>query len=218
MKKVILSAAALFAFTFANAQEATTEANGGFKAGDMFISGSVVFGTQKTGEEKTTNFNVIPRAAYFLTDNIAVGVQIGFTHTKNENTTFVPPAVIDTENKTNAFTAGAFARYYVTPASKFSLFGQLGVNYVTRKTENSTATQTGGVTTTVSTDDKTNGFNIGFAPGMSYFLSDSFALEATFGVLEYNTSKPDADGAESTDQFNIGLNLSNINLGLIYKF
>ena len=63
-----------------------------------------------------------------------------------------------------------------------------------------------------------NGFNIGLAPGVSYFVSSNFALEASIGLLSYDTTKPDFDGAESTDTFDLNLNLNNISLGLVYKF
>lgn len=75
MKKVILSVAAVFAFGFASAQE-TTE--GGFSKGDLFISGAVGFGSEKTGDLKTNDFIVAPKAGYFVTNNIAVGLAVGF--------------------------------------------------------------------------------------------------------------------------------------------
>ena len=43
MKKVLLSAVALLAFGFANAQE-EEKGNGGFSKGDMFVSGSFMIG------------------------------------------------------------------------------------------------------------------------------------------------------------------------------
>lgn len=188
---------AVMAFGFASAQETTTE--GGFTQGDIFISGSVGYGTDKTGDAKESTFNFSPKAAYFVTNNIAVGVNLGYTSTKDETS--------PQEVKTNSFEAGAFGRYYFTPASKFSIFGQLAAGYVTNKTE-----------VEGQGEYKSNGFNVGVAPGVSYFLSKNFAIEATFGILGYNTSKPDVDGAESTDSFNIGVNMSDINFGLVYKF
>ena len=65
MKKTFLSLAALFAFGFANAQE--TESTAGFSQGDVFITGSFGFGSEKTGDFKTTEFNVSPSAGYFVT-------------------------------------------------------------------------------------------------------------------------------------------------------
>lgn len=195
MKKVLLSLTALFAFGLASAQEA----DNGFSNGDAFISGSVGFANQSTGDVKTNGFTVSPRVGYFVSENIAVGVALGYTSTTDK-----APGTEDEKN--SMFEVGAFGRYYFTPANKFSLFGQLGVAYASSKYEEG------------DFEAKSNGFNIGLAPGINYFVSDHFALEATFGLLGYTTSKPDADGAESTDTFEFGVDMSNINFGIVYKF
>lgn len=200
MKKILLSAVALMAFGFANAQEAATT---GFSEGDVFITGSVGFGSEKTGDAKTNTFNFSPKAGYFVTSNIAVGVQLGFTSGKD---TVETPAG-DVENKQTGLEVGAFGRYYFTPTRNFSFFGQLSAGYVTNKTEDEGAPEY-----------KENGINIGLAPGVSYFVSDHIAFEATFGILGYRTLKPDVDGADSTNTFNLGANFSDINFGMVYKF
>ncbi|KAF2518521.1 porin family protein [Flavobacterium salilacus subsp. salilacus] len=202
MKKLLLSAAAVFAFAYANAQEETTS-TGGFSTGDVFISGSVGFGSEKTGDFKATEFNFSPRAGYFVSDNIALGLALGYNNTKQDEEFGFGTA----EVTTNTFEIGAFGRYYFMPASQFSLFTQLGVNYGTTKSE-------------IDNEEfnKANGFNVEFAPGISYFISEHFALEATFGVLSYTTVEPDEDDADSTNTFQLGLNMSDINFGLIYKF
>lgn len=196
MKKVILSVAAVFAFGFANAQETVSE---GFSKGDVFINGAIGFGSTKTGDNKTTGFEVAPSVGYFLTENVAVGVRLGFTSDKQED-------VLVDEIKRTTFSVGAFGRYYFTPASKFSMFGELGVNYGNTKVEQGPG------------EYKENGFGVQVAPGVSYFIANNFALEATFGVLGYNSVDPDVDGAEKTNSFRFGLDTRDIRLGLVYKF
>lgn len=208
MKKLVLSLSALFAFGLANAQETTTE---GFKKGDAFISGGAGFSSIKSGEySKSNQFNISPRAAYFVTNNIALGVSLNYLHIKMDES----PTDVGTYNqKNNSITAGVFGRYYVTPANKFSFFAQLGVDYVSTK-----HTIRGDI---YDMDYKTNGVGVNFSPAVSYFISDHFALEALFGILSYNSYKPKNDSVvnePSTDTFNAGLDLSNINLGLVYKF
>lgn len=199
MKKILLSAIAVMAFGFANAQESTGTV--GFKQGDIFATGSIGYGSEKTGDFKTNQFNFSPKAGFFVTDNIAIGVQLGYTSSTEEQ-----PGEGDVNS--NTFEVGAFGRYYFTPARNFSFFGQLSLGYATQKTD-----QDG-----VPGESKSNGVNVGLAPGISYFVSEHIALEATFGLLGYNTVKPDVDGAESTDSFNIGANLTDINFGIVYKF
>lgn len=200
MKKIVLTVAAVFAFGFANAQEETSE---GFKKGDVFISGAVSFGSTKTGDFKTSDFEIAPSAGYFVTDNIALGLAFGYGSSK------VDVGTADATNST--LSVGAFGRYYFTPASKFSIFGQLGVNYMNYDLEFNPETGVPG-------ESKGNGFGIGVAPGVSYFLAKNFAIEATFGILSYETLNPDEDGVDSTNGFNFGLDMRDIRLGLVYKF
>lgn len=210
MKKIILSAVALMAFSLSYAQEDASAT--GFSQGDVFLSGSAGFSSTKTGDAKHNVFNVIPRAGYFVNNNIAIGLQVGYSKDAATNVGPVTGELLDTDMTT--IEVGAFGRYYFTPASKFSLFADLSVSYGTVKREQDALAGEDIITV----EDKFNGVFAGFAPGVNYFISDHFALEATFGVLNYSTIKPDADGAESTDNFEIGLNMSDISLGLIYKF
>lgn len=192
MRKVILVAALAVLGLSANAQEADN--NGGFAKDDLFISGSVGYSSESTGDIKNNQFEITPRLGYFVSENIAVGLQLGYQSVKDETPTG------DTESST--FNVGAFGRYYFMPASKFSLFGQLGVDYM-------------------STDYdayKESGFGVALAPGISYFVSNNFALEATFGILGYQTVEPDVDGAEATNTFDFGVNMNDINFGIVYKF
>ncbi|GGX03289.1 porin family protein [Aquimarina muelleri] len=196
MKKIILTALAVVSFTLASAQE---ENGSGFAKGDVFISGGFGFGSEKTGDDKTNTFNISPRVGFFVSENIAAGARINFSSEKRE---------FGTNEETYSTTSlGAFGRYYISPASKFSLFGELGVDYIASKFKEEG-----------EPDDKSNGFGFGFAPGVSYFISNNFALEATWGILGYRTVKPDVDNAESTNNFDFGVDLQNINLGLVYKF
>ena len=205
MKKVLLTAIAVFGFTFANAQDSGASVNG-FSKGNLFISGSVGVSSEKTGNVKANGFTFSPRVGYFVSNNIAVGVALGFDSSKNDNG-------VNTINKGNQFSAGAFGRYYFMPSSQFSVFGQLGFNI--DSTKSTTDVTFGNVTT--STVSKANGFGVALAPGVSYFLSNHFAIEATWGVLNFNSKKPDVAGADTTTNVNFGLNLNNLNFGLVYK-
>lgn len=199
MKKIVLSVAAVFAFGFA-AQAQEVESGFGYSKGDVFLSGSIGFGSNKytEGVYKDNSFSFAPQAGYFVNDNIAVGLKLGVANSK----------VTLTENsdaiKVNQMSIGVFGRYYFTPASKFSLFGQLGVDYVNIDLK--------------AADTKVDGFGVELAPGVSYFLNSNFALEATWGLINYSSAKADTDGAERASSFNAAVDLTNIKLGLVYKF
>lgn len=104
MKKIFLSAIAVMAFGFANAQEQTKEgkwlieANTGFGAG----VGSTSFGLSSVDGE--TYYNIGAEAGYFVIDNLAVKLGLGFGDDGSDNSTL-------------AYKVGA--KYYV--ADKFPL-------------------------------------------------------------------------------------------------
>lgn len=201
MKKIILSVAAVFAFGFASAQEKEEVKGGtGFAKGNMFISGAVGINTtnDKNLDKKTTGFEIEPKFAYFVSNNIAIGAKVGYASDKTKTAG-------TTTSDMSTFSVGAFGRYYTTPANQFSLFGQLGFDYMSTKNN-----MAGGNTL--------NGFELAFKPGLSYFVSNNFAIEATIGKLGYGSEKSNATGAKESNEFNLGLDLRSIGFGVIYKF
>ncbi|MBA5246003.1 porin family protein [Marnyiella aurantia] len=204
MKKVLLvGAVALFGAV--NAQVETPVE--GFVKGDTFITGAIGYTSAKQNNFEESTFTVAPSVGHFVSPNIAVGARVGYTNGTMEDTF----ATVVVSEEVDAITAGVFGRYYTTPASRFSLFGELNVNYANAK-----YTDNNGIT--AATETKYNGFNFGIAPGVNYFINKNFALEAAVGVLSYSTMKEDVAGAEAVDTFNFGLNFTDVTLGLVYKF
>lgn len=184
MKKVILTAIAVLGFTFANAQ------TGGFSKGDAFISGALTVGSEKTGDEKTNSFEIEPKVGYFVSENIAIGGKLGYKTVKDVS---------------DAFTVGAFGRYYFTPASQFSVFGQAEIDYSNTKFK--------------EYDVKTNQFGANIGLGLSYFLSNHFAIEATWLGLGYSVNDNGGNGVDKTNNFSFGTDLrNNVSFGVVYKF
>ena len=196
MKKVLLSAVALLAFGFANAQE-EEKGNGGFSKGSMFVSGAFSIDSEKTGDAKSSGFEIAPKFGYFVTDNIAIGGKLGYASMKAEN------GSVDTQDM-SALTVGAFGRYYMTPASQFSLFGEFGVDY--SSIDNKLA------------DYKENEIGVNLGLGLSYFLNNNWAIEASWAGLGYTTNDNGGDGAEKTNTFGLDANLRSISFGAVYKF
>ena len=202
MKKLMLTAAAVFAFGFANAQEGK-----GFSKGSMFLSGTATISNEKSDDFKVNEFTIAPKFGYFVDSNIAIGLGLGFGNgeVKSDGETVA-------ENDVTSF--GAFGRYYVKTTG-FAPFAELNVNYSTTSTE---YVEFLGELTPFGSGNDVNTLSVNLAPGFNYFISDSFALETSVGVLGYSSSKEDVDGAEATNKLKLGLDFSNINFGLIYKF
>ena len=204
MKKVLLSAVALLAFGFANAQE-EEKGNGGFAKGDVFVSGAVTLSSAKKGDFKANAFEIAPKVGYFVTENIAVGASVGFQSDKVE----------EGDSATNTgLGLGAFGRYYFTPAAdKFSLFAELGFDYTSfdEEFDAEDGTVYGG-----SFESKEVGFGLG--AGMNYFVSSNFSIEAGVAVLGYSSNDNGGNGADKTNTFQFGGDWRAVTFGVNYKF
>lgn len=194
MKKLIIVFLACLVGSTTLAQD---KDHNGFMKGDRFASGLLGYKTSSDANKtKETEFRFSPRIGYFINDFVAVGGRLGYSYGKTKDASGVKTL----EN--NSFTAGVFGRYYLLPGSQFSVFGELGLGFGSTKDMN---------------DKWTHGVNAMFAPGLSYFLGKYFALEASFGILSYNTVSPHGKPG-STHSFDVGIDLENINFGIIYKF
>ena len=207
MKKLLLSALAVCAFTFSNAQETETTETFGFAQGDIFVEGNLGFDStnNKNTETKTNGFDFNPKGGFFLSDDLAVGVELTVGSNKTE--------VAGTEtSKTTNFGAGVFARYYFLELGKrFKTNVEFGVGFDSEKN---------GVTNAVTT----SGVEANLGLGLNYFVKDNIAI--TFGLsdlLSYSSMKADTDGAKNVSEFNANLNVLNnfftdAQFGLLFKF
>lgn len=147
---------------------------------------------RKSGDVKITTVGVTPDFGYFLSDNLAVGVALGYTHESNEN-----GITQGTKVSTNAYGINPYARYFFHTSERLSLFLQPGVLYSTNK---------------VGDADASHVFYAGIQPGLEYKLSDKFDFVGHIGNVGY------FDYGNSTSAFEFNLNMSTINLGVVYVF
>lgn len=203
MKKIILSALAFFAFNSIIAQE--TPGISGFSAGDIFLSGSVSYHSSKTGDIKADGYAVSPKAGYFMTNNLVAGLRAGYAASEQTIADPTSGALINLD--VTSYELGLFGRYYFTPARRLSFFGELSLGYAATKTEQAEG----------NVERENTSARAGLSPGISFFVSEHIALEATYGFLGYNQLNPDGP-ADNTDTFTVGTSLSNLNFGIVYKF
>ncbi|WP_395064551.1 outer membrane beta-barrel protein [Flavobacterium sp.] len=204
MKKIILTAVAVFALSFANAQDKKEKSSEGFSEGDVFVTGSVGFSSNKydnNGDYKSSDFNFKPTVNYFVTENISLGLGLNFGGGSVEATP------ISGKDKTSTVGAGLNGRYYFTPSSKFSVFTQLGFDYASKKYSPNGASSF-----------KDNSFTVAFAPGLNYFVSSNFSIETKIAALSYGSSKYDTTGAENRTSFGLAADWSAVSFGVNYKF
>lgn len=205
MKKIILTVAAVFAMSFANAQE--KEAKGfGFSEGNVFLEGNFAFSStnDKNAEIKENEMVFNPKVGYFISDKFAVGVELGIGSSKTTETG-------EDDIKSSDFNVGVFGRYYFLDlGERFKTYTEFGL----------------GMTSSKAGDEdfqKTNGFGIGAGLGMNYFLTPKMAI--SFGlsnVLSYQSSKSKADGDNGETSFGANVNVfqnffDTPTFGLLYK-
>lgn len=200
MKKIILTVAAVFALTFANAQDKKESTGAGFSNGDLYLTGTASFSSEKEGDRKDDGFTLAPGLGYFVTDNIAIEGQLTFK-SRTENTG-IPG---DDDYKTTGFGIAAGAKYFWTPASQFSLSIGGRLSYMSQKEDDGTNDFT----------SKVIGFNV--PVGLHYFVSNDFAITTEWGGFNYTSDDNGGNGAEKTNNFGLGLDMSSISFGLLYK-
>ena len=194
MKKLLfLTAIAVFALTTTNAQDEDSTggymSEGGYAAGDFYVSGSVGLLSLSTDGNSNTAYSISPGIGYFLNDNICLDADLTFSDPGTDNSSTVG--------------AGLGAEYFFTPGKQFSFLVYGGFDYES---------------TEIAPDAKNNTWFLGLAPGVNFFISNAFALRASVGSLGYASSKDDTDGAEATNAFGVNFDLTEIEFGLTYKF
>lgn len=202
MKKVVYLII-MFLLVSAGSVHAQYFAGGNFNFSST--GGTIKSGNTSTDKESATSFNLSPQAGYFISENFAVGLGIGFNASREK--TPGDPEVI---NKSAGFSIQPFARYYVLRMNKFSLFGegQLGFSSSSSKVESGSTTTDGPTTNTI-------GFSV--FPGVSYDLNEKIALEAFINGFNlgysHTTEKSevgDTEVRDKTSSFNLGATTDNI--------
>ncbi|WP_140938552.1 outer membrane beta-barrel protein [Sphingobacterium lumbrici] len=211
MKKLLLTLTAVAGLTFAsNAQEF------GFQKSDFIVEGFIRSSNtnDKGAEAKFSGFNFNPKFGYFVSDKIAVGLELGagtekVTDYSGDN---------DAYTKNNNFGIGAFGRYYfLEVGSRFKTYAELGAGYNQIGGEENNGTDT-------DKFDNTKGFGVNAGVGANFFLTNNIAVSFAFGnVVAFNSSKVDVDGAKSETEFNTNINVfdnffNTAKFGLTFKF
>ncbi len=224
MKKVLLTAVAVFSLTFVNAQEEETKGFG-FSKGNMFLEGNLSFSSSTSTdsfqgtdieENKNSSFNFNPKFGYFISDKLALGAELSIGSSKNENTDFTTTPNVVTETTGSNFGAGVFARYYFLDlGQRFKTFTEVGLGFGSQTNElNGTETSSA------------NGFGLGVDLGMNYFVTEKMAI--SFGlsnVLSYGNTTSETPGGDETKTSGLNGNINVFNnffdtptFGLLYKF
>ncbi|RDC61586.1 hypothetical protein [Adhaeribacter pallidiroseus] len=185
--------------------------------GTSFVGGSGSYskGTSKYNQgpdivykSSGSNFNFNPKAGYFISDNIALGLAINYfgSRSKSKNT----PGNESYVNKQQSFGINPFGRYYKMLGERAAFFGQLTASYTKGQ---------------IKTDDfiyqKYSFVGAGVAPGFVFFATPKIGIETTVGNLGFYHSDnknfsqdPNNSNENTSNQFVANIEASNIFLGI----
>jgi hypothetical protein len=163
--------------------------------GNLLLGGTLgAYSTSTgTGNRKATQsgFSVVPRIGFFASNNLAIGIGIGYSSSKIKE-----PFELDISS--NVLEVNPFGRYYVDISDKFKFFGEFGINlrfgatYVDRGTIDPEPLRSRSIEAYIR-------------PGFVFFPSQKFGIELTISGISYANVDPDTgfDGA-TFNVFNIG--------------
>ena len=209
MKKIILTAAAVFALSFANAQD-KKEGGAGLASGNIVLTADANYTNMSQGDVKGSVIGLAPGIGYMMSDKLMLVGSIGIS----SGTASSGVAGAD-DAKISGLGLNAGVKYFFTPADKFSLSlgGQLGYGSIS----SNVGVDAAGDPVVLADAVKTSTISLNVPLGLHYFMNDNFAISATWGGLNYSSAKEDTDGAEAKNTLGLNLNMSTINFGLVYK-
>lgn len=180
----------------------------------------------KDVEGKGYDFNVSPYAGYFFRDNIAAGFRFAY----NRDYLDLGNLDMDLGDLTLSFKdlyylehkyeASGFLRTYmpIGRSKVFGLFNEARLTYGYGRGKNST----GSGTDYDGSFQTVQNLQIGFAPGLTAFITDWSAVEVSVGVMGFNFKWIDQEtnrveeGSQRVSSGNFKINLFSINIGMTF--
>ncbi|MBC8600802.1 hypothetical protein H8784_03595 [Parabacteroides acidifaciens] len=173
------------------------------------------------------SFKVTPLVSYFIRDNICIGGRLAYSrsYTKLDNLSLalgddINISIDEWNDKSNTYTATAFIRTYLNlgDSKRFGLFNEGRVAY--GYSEGTSSNDFGGGLSGVY--QLKHNLNIGVAPGITCFVNDIVAVEASIAVagLNFNWYDQNKDqvekGKRTSSSANFKINLLSIDLGIVF--
>ena len=162
------------------------------------------FGTTSGDESKL--FGISASYGVAVVNQLILGAQVAFKYAETVNTSY---ATDQLENLERFYGFGLYAKKYWNLSDRFLINGRLGVDYgFSKLTEGYTAGRL---------------FRVGLRPGLTYFFTQHFALEGTFGFIGYTHTKlEDPDDFmgfyTKSNVFEVQFGASELSLGISYYF
>lgn len=175
------------------------------------ISFGGTFGYSKTsGGGTSSEINILPAIEYIVSRNTSGGIRIGYTSITNESFNFFYNSLETT--KTSLWSVAPYGRQYIQIGEHILVY--LEVQFLYSYGEKDTKNGNAGSRTSVF-----KGYVLGFTPGLSFFLNDRIAIEASIGQFSYQKIMNNNLGASiESIYYEFELNTSLLQLGIKYYF
>jgi len=137
-----------------------------------YNSYNIRFNNDRNQAFKSNSFAVAPKAGYFVSENLVLGLGLGLNTGRYKNGSTVV-------NKQLGYSIGPFMRFYKFLGERTALFGNAAFNY----TENNTDA----VHSNLELSSLNRIKNIGayITPGLTYFASSKIGIEISLGYISY---------------------------------
>ncbi len=189
MKKLLL----MVAVAFSAATYAQTEKGNWMVGSDLALS----FQSEKTtvrndgtkvGESTVSTFKITPNLNYFVINNLAVGLGLGYEHKKTK----------DVEGADNTFTIAPTVHYYFPIGGNLAPFVGAKVGYAHVSEKGST-----------NDSNKWNGLVVGGKAGIAYFVNQGAALTGYVGYDHYSVKNKQENKLKSQrGTFGVGIGVA----------
>ena len=167
----------------------------------VYLGGTLGVKSMSCDGTSATEFSIKPEVGYTLSDKFAVGMTIGYSTSNMAYENGAWSGKLD--KSVNTFMVSPYVRYTFAKLDKVNFFCDGLVEYSNIN----------------NGYYKTNGFAIGFQPGVAVNLNEKISFVAKLGQLTYATAKADLEGAKAVNEFNFNLSsLAALNFGLYYNF
>ncbi|GAL86374.1 hypothetical protein MYP_3603 [Sporocytophaga myxococcoides] len=211
MKKQLLSIAFLLASLTSFAQLEQGNFLVGGRIGISSARPNTVNGGTTVDGVKTTSYFVTPAIGYFIAENFALGLNIGFGgYTEKTPANGTTPELKD---KNPYFLVGPFGRYYKKFGDNFAIFGQAAIDFRFGKNKNESYNSF--FNRVETTENKTSYFSPNIRPGIVFFPYSKVGIELLVGRIGYTHSVIKYDGYKSkNNNVDFNFDLANVQLGV----
>lgn len=165
----------------------TANAQDGLK-GTWWVAGQVQFGSEKTGDAKSTSSTILPIVGTFITPSVTVGVGVGSINTKEE-------AANVTTAETSAIVVKPLVRKYWNVKGGLFFYGQAALPVIMGKDK--------------ITDGKTSSVSLDLAPGFDYVVNKWLTVETSFNILSVGSTTTTPKVGDKTTEFGFNANPMN---------